>query len=84
VVFTVGERTSVSPTPLDIPPQETEYHFQDAPIPKLPPTTERLVGEPLQIIDGVEEPVLAGIELVHTETVTLAQAVVLQRPSPLT
>ena len=34
------------PVPTGVPPHELEYHFQDAPVPKLPPTTVKIADEP--------------------------------------
>ena len=82
-MVTVGKRTKVAPVPLVIPPQETEYHFQYAPSPKMPPDKLIVVDEPVQINDGEEEAELAADEFVHTKTVVLMQSVVLQVPSAL-
>ena len=82
-MFTVGESINTAPVPLVVPPHEPEYHFQYAPTPKLPPVKPRVVVEPLHINDGDEIAELAGVEFVQTETVMLAQTVVLQVPSAL-
>ena len=82
-VETVGESIRVAPVPLAIPVHEPEYHFQYAPTPKLPPVKPRVVGEPLHNNDGDDKAELAGVESVQTETVTLAQPVVLQVLSAL-
>ena len=83
-MVTVGERTKETPVPLVIPPHETEYHFQYAPSPKLPPVKLKVEGEPVQINDGEAKAEVAEVEFVQTETVVLTQVVVLQGPSILT
>jgi hypothetical protein len=71
------------PVDTSAPPQEPLYHFQLAPVPKLPPFTESVVLFPIQM---VVVPVIevAGIEVSCTVTVTLLQMVLLQVPSALT
>ena len=59
-MVTVGERINEEPIPLVIPPHETEYHFQIALVPKLPPVKPKLVADPEQINDGVADAEIAG------------------------
>ena len=71
------------PVDTSAPPQDPLYHFQLAPVPKLPPFTESVVLFPMQM---VVVPVIevAGIEVSCTVTVTLLQMVLLQVPSART
>ena len=71
------------PVPVNIPPQEPEYHFQTAPIPNVPPEEFRVLGEPEQITDGVAFAYVAAFEKVFTEMVLLIQFVELHAPSAL-
>ena len=57
------------------------YHFQTAPVPKVPPETDNVEGDPLQIVDGPAEAELAITEGVLRVTVTLPHVVVLQSPT---
>ena len=72
------------PFPADVPPHETEYQFQTAPVPKVPPVLVIVEDEPLQIVDGVALIDVAAIEFVFKLTVTLLHVVVLHVPSALT
>ena len=82
--MTVGVITRVVPAPFVIPPQEPEYHFHVAPTPRFPPVKLSVDVDPLQIIDGDDDIVMAGEEFVHTKTVLLIQLVVLHCPWALT
>ena len=55
VVLTVGATVMLAPVPANVPPHDVVYHFQLAPVPRLPPLTERVVFLPRQI---VVEPVI--------------------------
>ena len=68
-MVTVGETAIETPAPLDIPPHELEYHFQEAPIPRLPPVKLRVVVDPLQINGEEEVAETAAVEGVLTPTV---------------
>jgi hypothetical protein len=83
VVAEAGDTTTLLPVAMDVPPQLPLYHFQLAPVPRVPPLTLSVVDVPKQIM---LEPVMdvAGIELSLTVTVTDRQMVVLQIPSALT
>jgi hypothetical protein len=73
----------VTVLPAIVTPQDAEYHFQFAPVPRLPPVTLNVVGEPEQI-GVVPEAEVAAVERVFIVTEVLAQAVVLHVPSALT
>ena len=55
VVLTDGATVMLAPVPANVPPHDVVYHFQLAPVPRLPPLTERVVFLPRQI---VVEPVI--------------------------
>jgi hypothetical protein len=78
-----GATVMLLPVPTDVPPQLPLYHFQLAPLPRLPPLTLRFVFLPRQIVvvPVIEE---AGTEVSRTFTVMLRQRVLLQVPSALT
>lgn len=67
-----------------VPPQEPEYQFQFAPVPKLPPVEVRVVDEPWHKVEGDAETEEGGNERRLTIIVTLAHEVVLKGPSALT
>lgn len=46
MVVLVGETLIVAPVPSNVPPQEPEYHFHDAPVPKDPPTFDKVIAPP--------------------------------------
>ena len=50
-----GDTVKVVPVPIKVPPQDAEYHFQLAPVPKLPPLRVKVVVPPEQIDDGLAE-----------------------------
>ena len=71
------------PVPASVPPHEAEYHLAVAPVPALPPTSVKVVLQPLQMVETPE--ILRGaVESVFTVTLTEAQVVVLQVPLYLT
>jgi hypothetical protein len=50
VVVAVGDTVMLAPVPADVPPHDDVYHFQLAPVPKLPPLTDSVVFLPRQIV----------------------------------
>ena len=60
------------PVPTGVPAQPPLYHFQLAPVPRLPPLTLNVVDVPLQMVVVPEIPA-AGFEVSRTVTVTLLQ-----------
>lgn len=50
VVVDEGDTLIAAPVPANVPPQLPVYHFQLAPVPKLPPLTDKLVALPLQML----------------------------------
>jgi hypothetical protein len=78
-----GDTITLEPVPTKVPPQVPLYHFQDAPVPREPPFTLKVVDVPRHI---KPEPVMevAGTELSLTVTVTDLQIVLLQAPSART
>ena len=56
-----GATVTLLPVPTDVPPQLPLYHFQLAPVPKLPPLTLNVVFLPKQIV------VVPLIEVAGTE-----------------
>lgn len=83
-MLVVGETTIADPVPNKAPPQLPLYHFQLAPVPKLPPLTVRVVLLPEHIVDDVAAILVAAIEVSLTVISFEIQAVVLQVPSALT
>ena len=86
VVLTVGD-TEKEPVELlvtTVPVQDPESNCQVAPLPKDPPLTVRVVGEPLHIVVGLAVKEVGAVELLFTVTVTEAQVVVLQVPTAFT
>ena len=67
------------PVPTDVPPQEPANHWAVAPVPTVPPDTDREVPAPLQRVVVPKIPV-GATDGVLTVTVTDAQVVVLQVP----
>ena len=61
-------------------PHELLYHFQLAPVPKLPPVKPKVVLWPLQMVLAVAVTVVAGREVSCTVIVFVIQAI-LQVPS---
>ncbi len=49
MVVAVGDTVMLAPVPADVPPHEDVYHFQLAPVPRLPPLTDSVVLLPLFI-----------------------------------
>ena len=71
------------PLPCELPPHETEYHLQDAPVPKLPPVETSVDVDPLQADDGEAETETGIVDKVLIITETLIHPVKLQLPSAL-
>ena len=68
------------PDPMEVPPQLPVNHCQEAPVPKAPPLTLRLVELPMHTGFTVADMEEGAVELVFTFTVSEAQLVVLQVP----
>ena len=83
-MVTPGETEIEEPLPIKPTPQLEEYHCQLAPVPKMPPTAERVVELPAQIGFMDADAPVAAVEDELTVTVTLTQPVVLHGPSALT
>ena len=71
------------PVANEVPPHEPLYHFQVAPVPRLPPLNVNVLLWPLQIV-VVPLMLLAGTEVSLTVTVNDWQVVLLQLPSART
>jgi hypothetical protein len=57
-----------TPLPAGVPPQLPEYHFQLAPVPRLPPKTDNVVLLPEQMLVTPEIPVGSpDIEFIEIE-----------------
>lgn len=72
------------PVSTNVLPQLPEYHFHEAPVPKVPPDTLNVVELPGHEVPGFADALIGSVDNVPTVTVTLTQAVVLQSPSALT
>jgi len=59
----------LEPVPSGVPPQDTEYHFQAAPVPKEPPVTVSVVGSP-QVVVKLAVAEVGLVDGVLTITVT--------------
>ena len=68
-----------SPVKSGVPPHDPVNHSVTAPVPFDPPSTVKVVLPPLQIVVIPVAPV-GAVDKVFTNTVTVAQAVVLQVP----
>jgi hypothetical protein len=79
-----GETLTEEPVPTKVPPQDPEYQFQEAPVPKEPPFTESEVDCPGHIGFALTEALEGSVELEFTVTVTVAQEVLLHVPSART
>ena len=67
-----------------MPPHETVYHFQIAPVPNEPPATFNVDDAPWQIIVGDATIPVGIVDNVLIPTIVLAQVVVLQIPAAKT
>lgn len=65
----VGDKVILEPVPSNVPPQEPEYHRQEAPVPNEPPLTVKVVGSP-QVVLGLADAEAGSVEGVFTVTVT--------------
>ena len=68
----------------DVPLHDPSYHFQLAPVPKLPSLTVSVDTSPEHISVGLAVALVGATDGVFNVTVTLAHTVVLQSPSALT
>lgn len=75
----VGVTVILEPVPSGVPPQEPEYHFQEAPVPKEPPFTVNVVGCP-QVVVKLAVAEAGSVDGVFTVTVTCLHTVVPQPP----
>ena len=73
-----------APEPAEVPPQLPVYHFQEASVPREPPDTVKLVALPGQTGLGLANAPVGATDKVLTDTTTVAQLVVLHKPSALT
>ena len=80
----MGVTLNVLPLPASAPLQLPLYHFQLAPVPRLPPVIDSVVLWPLQIVVELAVADVAGTEVSFTVNVMLLQSVLLQLPSALT
>ena len=81
----VGFTLIVVPVPMEEPlAQPPAYHFQDAPVPKEPPTALMFVPLPMQIVGDAAVAPVGADDAVLTVTVTCAHVVVPQSPSART
>ena len=83
-MFAVGERNNELPEPSNVPLQLPEYHCQEAPVPKVPFFTAKLVGLPEQKTFGLATADVGFVDKIPTVIAIEAQVVVLQVPSALT
>ena len=80
----VGVTDNELPLPSGAPLQLPLYHFQVAPVPKLPPVLVRVVLWPLQIVVALALAEVTGVEVSFTVKVIFLQTVLLQVPSART
>jgi len=81
VVVIEGLTIMVKPFPSIVPPQLPLYHNQSAFVPRLPPDTDKVVVEPLQIVPITALADKGGLESEFKEMEILKQVVVLQSPT---
>ena len=75
----VGLTIVEAPFPIATPaPQPPAYQYQSAPVPKNPPDTARVVGDPAHTVGLVAVTVVASVEFVFTVIVNAATADVSQ------
>ena len=84
MVVADGNLIILKPVPSRNPPQEPEYQYHFAPVPRLPPFKFKVIEPPGQITVGLAEIELACKEVIFTIKETLLQTVVLHVPSALT
>ena len=80
----VGVTDNELPLPSREPLQLPLYHFQVAPVPKLPPVLVRVVLWPLQIVVALALAEVTGVDVSFTVKVIFLQTVLLQVPSART
>ena len=80
----VGVTVIAVPLPIELPPQEVEYHTHEALVPKVPPTRDNAEEAPVQTVVGFADAEVAATETEFIDTVALTQMVVLHDPSALT
>ena len=79
-----GETDREAPLPTGVPPHELLYHCHDAPVPREPPDTDKVVASPTQMVEGAADAETGFVDKLFTVTVVVTQIVVLQVPSALT
>ena len=84
MVVDAGETDREAPLPTGVPPHDLLYHCHDAPVPREPPVTVKVVASPVQIAEGEAEAEVGSVDKLFTVTVVFTQTVVLQVPSALT
>ena len=81
----VGVTVMVAPVPSDVPVvHEPEYHFQFAPVPRIPPVIDSTEVFPEHTADGLELAVVTEVDKVLRTTSAVSQVVLPQVPSALT
>ena len=55
MVVNIGDTEILEPVPTKVAPQSLVYHFQLAPVPKVPPTNDKVVLMPWQTVDDVAD-----------------------------
>ena len=73
-----------APKPTKLPPHVPEYHFHCAPVPSVPPDTERVVWSPEHRLDTDADADVGLTENTFTFTLTDMHNVVLQSPAART
>ena len=68
----------LAPDPAAVPPHETVYHCHVAPVPKLPPVTERVLLVPLQVLLLVIDTPVGAVDRLPTVTASVLAALVPQ------
>ena len=76
----VGETVIEVPLPAVVPPHDTVYHCQVAPVPNVPPDKVIVEDAPEQISVGLAEADDAVTDWVLRVTVALTHVVILQSP----
>ena len=79
-----GATLIFAPVPTAVPPQLPEYHFQYAPVPSVPPVTDRVVESPAQIVVGLAAAEDGSVESVFILTGRFTHNVFPEQPSALT
>jgi hypothetical protein len=79
-VLLAGVTVIVEPVPTSVPPQEVEYHFQTAPVPKDPPVTDKEVLAPIQ---SAEAPAVALVGATDSDLIVTTMLSVSAVQGPL-